>query len=130
MKQLISFADVVITHFPPGVAEGLGLDYETLKKTNPRLIYASMSDFGSHGPLAEGRGSELAAQAMSAIWRFLGDMTSRGGEGGPRRAPQGRLLHRQRLGRHVPLPRCPSRAPLQEESWGWDRRSRRRSSAP
>ena len=76
-KQLINVADVVLTHFPPGVAEAYDLDYESLKAANPRLIYASMSDFGSHGPLADRRGSELAAQAFSGIWRYLGDMTSR-----------------------------------------------------
>ena len=76
-KRLVSVADVVLTHFPPGVAEAYGLDYESLRGANPRLIYASMSDFGSHGPLADRTGSELSAQAFSGIWRYLGDMTSR-----------------------------------------------------
>lgn len=76
-RHLIEHADVVITHFNPGVAKGLGLDYASLNETNPHLIYASISDYGSHGSLANKRGSEVAAQAMSAIWRFLGDMTSK-----------------------------------------------------
>ena len=76
-KALVGSADVVLMHFPPGIAEAYGLDYESLRADNPRLIYASMSDFGTHGPLANRVGSELTAQASSGIWRYLGDMTSR-----------------------------------------------------
>jgi len=76
-KALVNSADVVLTHFPPDVAEAYGLDYESLRAANPQLIYASMSDFGTHGPLANRTGSELTAQASSGIWRYLGDMTSR-----------------------------------------------------
>ena len=75
--KLMESADVVITHFPPGLAKTLGLDYDTVKATNPDLIYCSISDFGSHGPFRNQRGSELSAQALSGIWRYLGDMSTK-----------------------------------------------------
>lgn len=48
--ELAAQADVVIENFRPGVMNRLGLDYETLSAANPRLIYASISGFGQHGP--------------------------------------------------------------------------------
>lgn len=50
--ELASTADVVAENFRPGVMKRLGLDYETLARDNPRLIYASISGFGQIGPRA------------------------------------------------------------------------------
>ncbi|MEO8523481.1 MAG: CoA transferase [Caldimonas sp.] len=51
-RELVAKADVVVENFRPGVMKRLGLDYESLSKTNPRLIYASISGFGQTGPMA------------------------------------------------------------------------------
>lgn len=58
-------ADVVIENFRPGVADRLGIGYETLSAINPRLIYASVSGFGQTGPQREKAGYDLILQAMS-----------------------------------------------------------------
>jgi CoA:oxalate CoA-transferase len=50
--ELIAKADVLVENFRPGVMKRLGLDHETLVKTNPRLVYASISGFGQTGPMA------------------------------------------------------------------------------
>ena len=50
LKKLVVNADVLIENFRPDVKFRLGIDYETLKTINPRLIYASISGFGQTGP--------------------------------------------------------------------------------
>ncbi|WP_183130039.1 CaiB/BaiF CoA transferase family protein, partial [Serratia plymuthica] len=52
LEQLIEGADVLVENFRPGVTARLGIDYEAVKKINPKLIYASISGFGQQGPLA------------------------------------------------------------------------------
>lgn len=51
-RELAEEADIVVENFRPGVMQRLGLDYETLSVTNPRLIYCSISGFGQKGPMA------------------------------------------------------------------------------
>lgn len=65
--QLVDRADVLVHNFRPGVAERLGLDYESLRARNPRLIHASGSGFGPHGPLEHKAGQDLLAQSMSGL---------------------------------------------------------------
>lgn len=48
--QLAAQVDIVVENFRPGVAKKLGIDYETLKPLNPRMIYCSTSAFGRDGP--------------------------------------------------------------------------------
>src|SRR5688572_2043420 len=50
LKGLLTKADVLIQNFRPGVIERLGLDYETVKALNPKLVYASISGYGEEGP--------------------------------------------------------------------------------
>lgn len=52
-RELALKADVVVENFRPGVMKRLGLDYETLARENPRLVYASISGFGQTGPRAQ-----------------------------------------------------------------------------
>jgi crotonobetainyl-CoA:carnitine CoA-transferase CaiB-like acyl-CoA transferase len=51
-RELVARADVVVENFRPGVMKRLGLDYEAVARTNPRLVYASISGFGQRGPMA------------------------------------------------------------------------------
>ena len=50
--ELVADADVLVENFRPGVTRRLGIDFDTLKQHNPRLIYASISGFGQDGPLS------------------------------------------------------------------------------
>lgn len=68
---LLAEADVFIQNFRPGVAARLGVDWERLKSLNPRLIYASISGFGSSGPDADRPAFDTVAQAASGFLRLL-----------------------------------------------------------
>lgn len=66
-------ADVVVENFRPGVTKRLGVDYDSLARMNPRLIYASISGFGQSGPYADRPGFDLIAQGMSGIMSVTGE---------------------------------------------------------
>ncbi len=70
--ELVKHVDVVVENFRPGVMKKLGLDYESLKKVNPGLIYAAISGFGQTGPYADRAGYDTMAQAMSGIMSVTG----------------------------------------------------------
>jgi len=70
-RDLASHADVVVENFRPGVMARLGLDHETLRLANPRLVYCSISGFGS-GPGAELPGYDLLAQAVGGLMSVTG----------------------------------------------------------
>ena len=59
VRKLISEYDIVIEQFRPGVMKKLGLDYETLREVNPRLIYCSLTGYGQTGPLAQRAGHDI-----------------------------------------------------------------------
>ncbi|MDA3625640.1 CoA transferase [Saccharopolyspora sp. WRP15-2] len=65
-------ADVVVENFRPGVAAKLGVDHATLSADNPRLVYASISGFGQHGPLSHLPAYDLVVQAMSGLMAATG----------------------------------------------------------
>lgn len=67
VRKLIDKSDVFIQNFRPSIAEKLGLDYETLKQRNPKLIYASASAFGPEGPERKSRAYDLLGQARSGF---------------------------------------------------------------
>ncbi|ABG03221.1 L-carnitine dehydratase/bile acid-inducible protein F [Rubrobacter xylanophilus DSM 9941] len=71
--RLVREADVLVENFRPGVTRKLGIDYETLKEINPRLIYASISGFGQTGPYAARAGYDLIAQGMSGVMSVTGE---------------------------------------------------------
>ena len=58
-------ADVVVENFRPDVKHRLGIDYEALRKINPRIVYASISGFGQDGPYATGRASTRSRRAWA-----------------------------------------------------------------
>ena len=66
-------ADVLVENFRPGVMARFGLDYESLRPTNPGLVYCSLTGFGSEGPGAELPGYDLLIQAMGGLMSITGD---------------------------------------------------------
>ena len=73
LVELARRSDIFIENFRPGVAKRLGLDYETLKEINPRLVYCSISAFGQTGPYSNRSALDVAIQAMSGIMSFTGE---------------------------------------------------------
>jgi len=71
-KRLADQADVIVENFRPRVKHRLGIDYETLKKTNPRLIYASISGFGQEGPYRDRPGLDHVVQGMGGLMSITG----------------------------------------------------------
>ncbi|WP_374708298.1 CaiB/BaiF CoA transferase family protein [Pseudochrobactrum sp. sp1633] len=71
--KLIKNADIVIENFKLGGLEKYGLDYESLKQINPRLIYCSVTGFGQDGPYAARAGYDFMIQGMSGIMDITGD---------------------------------------------------------
>ena len=72
LKDLVKNADVVVENFRPDVKHRLGIDYETLSKINPRLVYTSISAFGETGPYAKRPGFDLIAQGMGGLMALNG----------------------------------------------------------
>ena len=73
IHKLAEWADVVVENFRPGVSKKLGVDYETLSQINPKLVYCSITGFGSVGPDAKRPGFDLIAQGMSGIMGLTGE---------------------------------------------------------
>jgi crotonobetainyl-CoA:carnitine CoA-transferase CaiB-like acyl-CoA transferase len=67
LYALVKTADVLVENARPGVANRLGMGYETLRAINPRLVYASISGFGQTGPWSQRPGFDLIAQAVSGV---------------------------------------------------------------
>ena len=80
-KKLAAEADVVVEGFRPGVMKRLGLDYETLKEINPRLIYCAVSGFGQDGPYKMVAGHDLNYMGI------IGALPLFGMAGGPPMVP-------------------------------------------
>ena len=70
--ELVKHVDVVVENFRPGVMKRLGIDYETCKKVNEKIIFASASGFGSYGPYSYKPGYDPMAQAMGGIQSLTG----------------------------------------------------------
>lgn len=73
VKALIARADVMVHNFRPGVMDRLGLDFDTVARLNPGLIYAAITGYGSRGPWREKPGQDLLVQAMSGLAWLSGD---------------------------------------------------------
>jgi formyl-CoA transferase len=80
-KRMAKTADVIVENYRPQVKHRLGIDYESIRKINPRIVYASISGFGQDGPYADRPGLDQVAQGMSGLM----SITGRPGEG-PMRA--------------------------------------------
>jgi formyl-CoA transferase/CoA:oxalate CoA-transferase len=72
VHRLARHADVVMENMRPGVVERLGVDYETLRAINPRLIYSTVTAFGSDGPYRDRPGFDPLLQAMGGLMTLQG----------------------------------------------------------
>src|SRR5918997_4854303 len=72
-RDLIDRADIVIENFRTGLMERYGLDYATVSKDNPRLIYLSVSAYGRTGPFKARAGYDPVVQAESGFMSMTGD---------------------------------------------------------
>ncbi len=72
LKRLVERADVLVENFRPDVKDRLGIDYETMRKVNPRLVYACISGFGQDGPYAKRPGFDQIAQGMGGLMSITG----------------------------------------------------------
>jgi CoA:oxalate CoA-transferase len=73
VMELIPHVDLLVENYSHGVMARRGMDYETLKKINPRLIYVSVSGFGQTGPLRHKTSFDFIAQAYSGLMHMTGD---------------------------------------------------------
>jgi crotonobetainyl-CoA:carnitine CoA-transferase CaiB-like acyl-CoA transferase len=77
-RRLLRDADVMLENYRPGVAERLGIGYESLRSVNPGLVYVAISGFGPDGPYADHPAYDTVIQGLS------GYMSVQGDEGDPR----------------------------------------------
>ena len=73
VQELIKQADVITHNFRPGVMEKYDLDFETVKKINPSIIYASISGYGNEGPWKDLPGQDLLLQSVSGLTYTTGN---------------------------------------------------------
>ncbi len=77
VRELAADADVLIENYKVGDLARRGLDYESLKKINPRLVYCSVTGFGQSGPYATRPGVDSVFQAMSGLMSITGEPEGR-----------------------------------------------------
>lgn len=73
IRSLAAQSDVLLENFPTGTLKRYGLDYETLKPLNDRLVYVSCTGFGMTGPYAHRKGYDTVFQAMGGIMSLTGE---------------------------------------------------------
>jgi formyl-CoA transferase len=72
LKKLVERADVLVENYRPDVKRKLGIDYETMRAVNPRLVYASISGYGEDGPYRLRPGFDQIAQGMGGLMSITG----------------------------------------------------------
>ncbi len=71
-RRLADEVDILVENFRPGVTERLGIGYEDVSRSNPRLVYASINGFGSRGPRATDAGTEVIVEAETGLMAMMG----------------------------------------------------------
>ena len=71
IKKLVAMSDVFVENFKPGTLAKYGLDYESLIKVKPNLIYASISGYGQTGPYRDRAGYDVMVEAYVIAHRIL-----------------------------------------------------------
>ena len=77
VKELATWADIVVENFSPGVVDRLGVGYKDLKAVNPRIIYGSISGFGQSGPYMNKPAYDLVCQAMGGYMNITGEASGK-----------------------------------------------------
>ena len=72
IREMAGGADILVENFKPGVMREMGLDYAALAARNPRLVFASITGFGSSGPYGDWPGVDQIAQGMSGLMSLTG----------------------------------------------------------
>lgn len=75
--RLAADADVIVENYRPGVTKSLQIDYDTVKKINPGIIYCSISGYGQSGPYSHRGGFDLVAQGMTGLMSMTGEKGGR-----------------------------------------------------
>lgn len=73
LRKLIVKADVMTHNFRPGVMEKIGLDYASVQSINPKIVYASVTGYGTEGPWAAKPGQDLLVQSVSGLTHLSGN---------------------------------------------------------
>ena len=73
VRRLVAEADILIENFKVGGLRKYGLDYDSLREVNPRLIYCSITGFGQDGPYAHRAGYDYIIQGMSGLMSVTGE---------------------------------------------------------
>ena len=81
VRKLVAESDVVLENFKVGGLKRYGLDYDSLKRVNPKLIYCSITGFGQDGPYANRPGYDFLIQAMGGLMSITGQPDSEPGAG-------------------------------------------------
>ena len=85
VRELAKSCDILVENFKVGGLEKYGLDYESIKAINPRLIYCSITGFGQTGPMAKDPGYDFIIQGMGGLMSITGERDDLPG-GGPQKA--------------------------------------------
>ena len=73
VRELAKVSDVMVENFTPGLTERFGLDYETIHKLNPRLVYASITAYGQDGPYMKRPGYDMVLSAVGGLMWITGE---------------------------------------------------------
>lgn len=73
VRELAAKSDALVENFPTGTLKRRGLDFESLRAVNPRLVYVSCTGFGQTGPYAKRKGYDTVFQAMSGLLSLTGE---------------------------------------------------------
>ena len=84
VRDLAKSADILLENFKVDTLQKFGLDYESLREVNPRLIYCSITGFGQTGPKRDVAAYDFAVQAMGGLMSVTGERDDRPG-GGPQK---------------------------------------------
>ena len=73
IKDLAEISDVVVENFTPGLMKRFGLDYDTLRRINPRLVYCSITAYGQDGPYRDRPGYDMVLSAVGGLMWITGE---------------------------------------------------------